>query len=371
MSLSGADRSTKGSPSSVQVFRNSKSDRTCGRPRVTLPPCIGAFAIPMRAQICFLLAAVACAICAAPAFGAATISGSDRDVWNAATPPTYVITGSAPGVELHWVLLKERRVVPTGGELINTATSPVTVSLPGLADGDQYRLWAFQTGQRPVGPAHRDFAVDATPPRVVIATPAPGAVYAQGQAVVADYRCDERMCVGPVPDGGLVPTATPGVQSFSVTATDRAGNMVTVQRDYTVGGSGVPLTPAPLVPTTPVAVAAPPVTGVPAALPPPENARRLRPRLGAKIVSTRPVLRWRALKDAKFYNVQVFRLVDKRLIKVLSAFPRANHVRVPPGRLTPGATHIWRVWPMVGEHYTPKPLGISNFEVRSKAAPRS
>jgi hypothetical protein len=116
-------------------------------------------------------------------------------------------------------------------------------------------------------------------------------------------------------------------------------------------------------PATPVVVP-PVVTGEAAKLPPPENARRLRPRLGAKLGSTRPVLRWKARKDARFYNVQVFRLAGKRLVKVLSAFPRANHVRVPPRRLRTGAIHVWRVWPMVNGRYTPKPLGISNFEIR-------
>ena len=141
-----------------------------------------------------------------------------------------------------------------------------------------------------------------------------------------------------MPDGAPVPTGTPGPQTFSVTATDRAGNMVTVRRGYTVSGPAtVPLTPAPLVPAPPVTpvVADPVAAGEPAVLPPPENARRLRPRLGAKLVSTRPVLRWKALEDARFYNVQVFRLTGKRLVKVLSVFPRTNHVRVPPGRLTP------------------------------------
>ena len=324
----------------------------------------------MRAQICLLIAAVACAIFAAPAFGAVTISGGNDDVWNATTTPSYTITGSA-GATVRWALAKERRAIPTQADAISTGTSPATASFPGLPEGDRYRLWAWQDGEPLRAWVHRDFAVDTTPPRVEIATPAPGAVYAQGQKVEADYKCDERLCVGPVPDGGLVPTATPGVQSFSVTATDRAGNVVMVRRDYTVSGPG--LTPAPLVPTPPpVAAAAPAVTGEPApVLPPPENARRLRPRLGAKIVSTRPVLRWKARKDAKFYNVQVFRLVGKRLIKVLSVFPRANHVRVPPGRLTHGATHVWRVWPMVGANYTAKPLGISNFEVRKKAPRRS
>jgi hypothetical protein len=327
----------------------------------------------MRAQICFLLAAVACAIYAAPAFGAATISGSDDDVWNATTTPTYTITGSAPGAELRWLFLSDGSVVRNPNDLQNKGVSPLTIPLPGLGDGGGYRLVALEKGDSLRDLVQRRFTVDATPPRVEIRTPAPGAVYGQGQQVEADYSCDERMCVGPVPDGGLVPTATPGVQSFSVTATDRAGNVVTVQRDYTVGGPGpIPLTPAPLVPTPPpVAAAAPAVTGEPVALPPPENARRLRPRLGAKIVSMRPVLRWKARKNAKLYNVQVFRLVGKRLIKVLSAFPRTNHVRVPAGRLTPGATHVWRVWPMVGGSYTPKPLGISNFEVRRKAPRRS
>jgi hypothetical protein len=327
----------------------------------------------IRAQIFLVLAAIGCVVWAAPALGAATISGADGDVWNATTTPTYTIAGSAVGVELHWVLSKERPTTPTASNAINTGPSPQTVAFPGLPEADRYQLWAWQDRDLR-GLARREFAVDTTPPKVLITTPAPGAVYAQGQQVEADYRCDERLCVGSVPDGALIPTATSGVQSFSVTATDRAGNVVTVKRDYTVGGPApIPLTPAPLVPPPPpVAAAAPAVTGEPApVLPPPENARRLRPRLGAKIVSTRPVLRWRAAKDAKFYNVQVFRLVGKRLIKVLSVFPSANHVRVPAGRLIHGATHVWRVWPMVDGSYTPKPLGISNFEVRRKPPRRS
>jgi hypothetical protein len=327
----------------------------------------------MRATIVVLLTAAACAVCAAPALGAAKISGSDDDVWNASTTPTYTITGSSSRAEIRWALV-DGDGTPVDADLKNVGTSPLTITLAGLGDGDRYRLYATDTRDRRLDLTRRRFAVDTTPPRVQIDAPTEGAVYAQGQEVKADYGCDERLCVGPVPDGGLVPTATPGPQSFSVTATDRAGNMVTATRAYTVTGPATaPLTPAPLVPApavTPVVVA-PVAAGGPAALPPPENARHLRPRLGAKLVSTRPVLRWRALKDAKFYNVQVFRLSTKRLIKVLSVFPRLNHVRVPAGRLKPGAVHVWRVWPMVDGNYTPRPLGISNFEVRSRAGHRS
>jgi hypothetical protein len=317
----------------------------------------------MRATILLVLAAVACAICAVPALGAAVkISGSDDDVWNATTPPTYTITGSS-NAQIRWALL-DGDGDPVAADLKKAGKSPVTITLAGLGDGNGYRLYATQSDDRRPDFTRRRFAVDTTPPRVQIDSPVEGAAYAQGQAVAAGYRCDERMCVGPVPDGAPITTATLGPQSFSVTATDRAGNVVTVTRNYTVAEPGtVPLTPAPLVPP---AVTPPVVAAQPVVLPPPENARRLRPRLGAKLTSTRPLLRWKARKEAKFYNVQIFRLSGKRLVKVVSVFPRTNHVRVPRGRLIPGAIHVWRVWPMVAGHYTPKPLGISNFEVRKR-----
>ena len=167
--------------------------------------------------------------------------------------------------------------------------------------------------------------------------------------------------MGPVPDGGLVPTATPGPQSFVVTASDPAGNIVTARRDYTVQGPAIPLTPAPLVPPGAVGPAS---ARKPAVLPSPDDAKDMRPRLGATVRSTRPLLRWRKVRGATLYNVQVFRLARKRFVKVLSIFPATNHVRVPAGRLMPGAVHVWRVWPMVHGSYTAKPLGISNFEVK-------
>jgi hypothetical protein len=311
-----------------------------------------------RTKICIVVAGIACAIGAAPALGAATISGSDDDVWNATTTPTYTITGSAPGVEIKWSFRGGDSAEPD--DLNNTGTSPVTVPLPGLSDATGYRLIAKETNDHDADRTRRRFAVDTTPPRAEIDTPAQGAVYGQGQVVVADYRCDELICAGSVPDGDLVPTATPGPQSFLVTAADPAGNIVTARRDYTVTGSApIPLTPAPLVPTRPR-----PVAPASSMLPSPDNAKHMRPRLGAEVRSTQPLLRWKEVKDATLYNVQVFRLIGKRLVKVLSIFPTDNQVRVPAGRLRPGAVLVWRVWPMVNGSYTPKPLGISNFEVK-------
>ncbi len=83
---------------------------------------------------------------------------------------------------------------------------------------------------------------DVTDPTVVLTTPpAVWQYYARNQAVTADFSCTDESggsgiatCVGTVPDGQLVPTATLGQQSFTVTATDRAGNTGTRTHHYVV-----------------------------------------------------------------------------------------------------------------------------------------
>jgi hypothetical protein len=83
--------------------------------------------------------------------------------------------------------------------------------------------------------------VDATPPIVALHTPEEGASYAVGQEVLADYTCSDEpggsglaSCVGEVPDGAAVDTTTPGGKSFTVTATDAAGNTSSTTVAYEV-----------------------------------------------------------------------------------------------------------------------------------------
>ena len=83
---------------------------------------------------------------------------------------------------------------------------------------------------------------DSTPPQVRISSPAFRARYARGQRVLADYACSDAgvgvaSCTGSVADGARLPTATPGVRSLTVVATDLAGNQATVARDYVVVGT--------------------------------------------------------------------------------------------------------------------------------------
>jgi hypothetical protein len=78
-------------------------------------------------------------------------------------------------------------------------------------------------------------------PAVSITTPVDGATYARGQSVSAGYACaDEEggsgiaSCVGTVADGQPVDTTTLGPKTFSVTATDYAGNTTTRTAGYEV-----------------------------------------------------------------------------------------------------------------------------------------
>ncbi len=80
---------------------------------------------------------------------------------------------------------------------------------------------------------------DVTDPVVTITTPADGVVVNQGQVVAADFACTDDqptpvLCIGTVKDAHPIDTATPGPHQFSVTATDGAGNDVTVVHDYVV-----------------------------------------------------------------------------------------------------------------------------------------
>jgi hypothetical protein len=83
--------------------------------------------------------------------------------------------------------------------------------------------------------------VDEAKPTVTITTPADGAVYRRNEQVTADYACADEAggsgldaCEGDVTDGGTVDTSTLGEHSFTVTATDNAGNTDSAVAHYTV-----------------------------------------------------------------------------------------------------------------------------------------
>lgn len=80
---------------------------------------------------------------------------------------------------------------------------------------------------------------DATPPLMNFATPANGAVYAQGETVKASYNCNDaasgiNTCTGTVANGSTLDLSTAGSKSVKITASDQAGNTASNTVSYTV-----------------------------------------------------------------------------------------------------------------------------------------
>jgi YVTN family beta-propeller protein/probable HAF family extracellular repeat protein len=83
---------------------------------------------------------------------------------------------------------------------------------------------------------------DATVPAITITTPKNRASYTRGSIVTASYACSDATagilatlgCVGTVPSGTAIDTATTGSKSFTVNAKDQAGNIATSAVTYSV-----------------------------------------------------------------------------------------------------------------------------------------
>jgi hypothetical protein len=98
---------------------------------------------------------------------------------------------------------------------------------------------------------------DGTPPTISIVAPS-NTLYLLNQAVVASYSCADESsgvatCAGPVPSGSNIDTASVGAKTFTVQASDNAGNTASQSVSYTVGyafrGFLAPVNPAPTVNT--------------------------------------------------------------------------------------------------------------------------
>ena len=308
---------------------------------------------------------VASAGASATALATPTISGADTDGWGVTNPvPTYAITAGpnalTPGI--NWSL-------DDGGT--STGPSPLTVKLPGLADG-LHVLSATDGELLATGAALRTFRVDLTPPKITVNRPSSGAQIDLNATVTADYACQDAVtCVGSVAPGSAIATSTAGSATFTVRATDRVGNESISIVSYTVrdgsgAGTGSPAEPISLVQDPAGGTITTTRRGQPYK-PRTINAIGLRPRAGLLIPTRRPLLRWTARKGARLYNVQVFWLHGTKATKVVSVFPTGHNLRIPAGRVAFGHTYIWRVWPYVRGKYTKRPLGLSYFSVRRQA----
>lgn len=306
-------------------------------------------------------AAIGAGLFAANAGATPGITGNENEFWALANPvPTYQLTTTDPVGGVSWSL---------DGGAAQDVTTPFVVEFPGLADGTHTLTATDLPGGDPL-PVTRTFRVDRTPPKATVTRPAGGAQYDVGASVLAEYACEDALtCVAPVPPGAAIDTSTAGMRSFTLTATDEAGNEAISIVDYSVrapgttagGVSGTPSEPITLVP----APAARKTPFRPRTL----NVAALRPRVGLKVPTRTPLLRWTKRRGATLYNVQIYWLRGRSATKVASLFPRGGNVRVPKGRVAYGKTYIWRVWPYMGGRYTSRPLGLSYFSVKKAPTP--
>jgi hypothetical protein len=88
---------------------------------------------------------------------------------------------------------------------------------------------------------HNYAVADVTAPTISLTSPPEGAVYGLNQVVNAAYSCQDEAggsglasCVGNVASGAPINTATVGGKTFTVTATDVAGNSSAALASYTV-----------------------------------------------------------------------------------------------------------------------------------------
>lgn len=175
---------------------------------------------------------------------ASTPRGCITNLWDIAAAPDGAIVLLDPGRGVFRLGALADEVEFLGGLFAGTIEG-----LAVEADGDHHYL------------------IDGIRPTIVITTPPEGAVYATGQVVVSQYSCDDDSfaladsgidtCISSAPDQlHHVPTSTPGRNSFTVTATDRAGNTAILTHIYTVAGNDPPQTSDQTVSTiedTPVA----------------------------------------------------------------------------------------------------------------------
>lgn len=86
---------------------------------------------------------------------------------------------------------------------------------------------------------------DTTKPTITLTTPAESATYFLNQVVNANYSCQDEdggsglaSCAGTVANSSPIDTASTGTKTFTVTATDNAGNTDSLTHTYTVSSGG-------------------------------------------------------------------------------------------------------------------------------------
>lgn len=148
-----------------------------------------------------------------------------------------LLTASDCGVgvdSLHYMLNSNPEVVTS-----NTSTN-FTISTEGT---NTVFYFATDGAANIEGAQQLTVMIDKTAPLITMTTPANNATYIFNEAVTADYGVIDplsgvSLITGTVLDGDSIDTSSTGLHSFTVTASDQAGNLSEVTHTYTVEAAG-------------------------------------------------------------------------------------------------------------------------------------
>jgi hypothetical protein len=154
------------------------------------------------------------------------------------TPPVVTATADPPANSAGWNNTNVTVTFSATDALsgVVAVTPDVTVTTEGA--GKVVTGSAIDLADN-VGTASVTLNIDKTPPVITITTPADGAEYLLNQVVPADWSAIDALSgvtssSGTVPSGSPIATSTVGTKTFTVTATDKAGNPATQTVTYFV-----------------------------------------------------------------------------------------------------------------------------------------
>jgi hypothetical protein len=170
--------------------------------------------------------------------GSATASGISID----RTPPVATATKSPAANANGWnntnVTVTFEGADSLSGSGIASCTAPTVLSAEAAGQSASGTC-SDVAGNTSQAATASGINIDKTAPAVAITTPQDGATYSGGTAVTAAYQCTDALagigsCDGTAENGAPIDTSGSGGKSFTVTASDRAGNTAAATHRYTV-----------------------------------------------------------------------------------------------------------------------------------------
>jgi YVTN family beta-propeller protein len=118
----------------------------------------------------------------------------------------------------------------------SSASAPLTISAEGL---NNVSCTATDSAGNSGSSNTSTIMIDSVGPSIAITSPTNGGTYLLNSAVASSYSCQDTTsgldtCNGPVANGANFNTSSVGVHTFTVTATDVAGNSVQASNSYNV-----------------------------------------------------------------------------------------------------------------------------------------